>query len=148
MHIQSLPQRSLVGVARQLPPTPPPQDPNQPEQPDPPSSSSSLMDNVKLGGVTLACSGVGVAGSFAHNIPYVGSTLSGVAGAIVGASAGACIAAALPGENIKVGALAGLVGGAILGATAGGTTLGHVALGVAGATIPFGLLMAVFSSAS
>ena len=141
MHIQSLPQRPQIGLSRQLPRTPPPQQPDPPE-----SNNSSLVDNVKLGAVTLACSGVGVAGSLAHSIPYVGPTLSGVAGAVVGASAGACLAAALPGENIKAGALVGLVGGAILGATAGGSTLGHVALGVAGATVPFGLLMAVFSS--
>lgn len=81
----------------------------------------------------------------AHNIPYVGSTISGLGGAVVGASAGALVASALPGERVKTGAVLGLVGGAIVGSTLGGTLAGNVALGLAGATLPVGLLLAVFS---
>jgi len=107
--------------------------------------SSETINNLKIGGVAAACGAVGYGGSMAHSIPYAGPVISGVIGAVVGASAGASLAAALPGEKIKTGALLGLVGGAILGASGGGSTAASVAMGVAGATVPFGLLMAVFS---
>lgn len=107
--------------------------------------STELVNNLKIGGVAAACGAVGYGASMAHSIPYAGPIISGVVGAVVGASAGASLAAALPGEKIKTGALLGLVGGAILGASGGGSTAANVAMGVAGATVPFGLLMAVFS---
>lgn len=107
--------------------------------------SSEMINNLKIGGVAAACGAVGYGASMAHSIPYAGPIISGVIGAVVGASAGASLAAALPGEKIKTGALLGMVGGAILGASGGGSTAANVAMGVAGATVPFGLLMAVFS---
>ena len=111
-------------------------------------SHSELTNNLKWAGVAGVCGALGYAGSVAHGIPYVGPTLSGIAGAVFGASAGAAAAAALPGEHIKTGAVIGLVGGAIVGANFGGTTAANVAMSVAGATVPVGLLTAIFSAAS
>jgi hypothetical protein len=146
MQVTSLPtQRPLVRS--QKPPVPPKPPENEPPQ-DHRLGSREIVNNLKFGAVAAACGGLGYAGSIAHSIPYVGPAISGVAGAIVGASAGASVASALPGERIRTGALLGALGGAILGASGGGTLAANVAMGVAGATAPYGLLLAVFSGAS
>ena len=111
-------------------------------------SHSELKNNLKLGAVSAVCGALGYAGSVAHAIPFAGPAISGIAGAIVGASAGAAIATKMPGEPIKAGAVLGLVGGAILGASGGGNPATSAAMAVAGATVPFGLLVAVMSGAS
>lgn len=146
MQISTLPQNFSRPLVRNQAPQPPKNDP--PQEPEDKVGSREIMNNLKIGAVSAVCGGIGYGGSVAHSIPYVGPALSGIAGAVVGASAGASLAAALPGQRIKTGALLGLVGGAIVGASAGGTTAANVAMGVAGATMPFGLLMAVFSGAS
>lgn len=147
MKVSSFPQMQRPLVRNQKPPVPPQQPENEPPR-DNHWGSKEIVNNLKLGAVAAACGGLGYAGSVAHAIPYVGPAISGVAGAIVGASAGASLASALPGERIKTGALLGAIGGAILGASGGGTLAGNVAMGVAGATAPYGLLLAVFSGAS
>ncbi|MBX3170020.1 MAG: hypothetical protein KF760_21625 [Candidatus Eremiobacteraeota bacterium] len=131
----------------QKPPVPPQQPENEPPG-DQHRDSQEIINNLKLGAVAAACGGLGYAGSVAHAIPYVGPAISGVAGAIVGASAGASLASVMPGQRIKTGALLGAISGAIVGASGGGTLAGNVAMGVAGATAPYGLLLAVFSGAS
>lgn len=141
MQISTLPRPMTPRVLNQAPKPPqeePPQEPND-------KVSRSIVDNLKIGAAAAVCGGVGYAGSIAHNLPYVGPAVSGVAGAVVGASAGAALAAVLPGEKVKAGAFLGLVGGAILGASAGGTLPANILMGVAGATMPVGLLIAVFS---
>lgn len=146
MRVTSFPQIQRPLVRDQKPQQPqPPQ--NQPPE-DHHHGSAEILNNLKIGAVAAGCGGLGFLGGAAHNIPYVGPAISGVAGAIVGASAGASIASALPGQRIRTGALLGAVGGAILGASGGGTLAGNVAMGVAGATAPYGLLLAVFSGAS
>ena len=146
MHISTLNQPfSRPSLVRAQSPKPPENEP--PKEPQDKVGSQQIINNLKIGGVAAVCGGIGYGGSIAHSIPYVGPAISGIAGAVVGASAGASLAAAMPGQRIKTGALLGLVGGAIVGASAGGTTAANVAMGVAGATMPFGLLMAVFSGA-
>lgn len=111
------------------------------------SSSSGLSTNLKWAGIAVAAGAIGYAGSVAHNIPYVGPVVSGVVGAVSGASVGA-LAGAAAGKHAKLGALAGLVTGAIAGATCGGTLAGNIGMAIAGATVPVGGLVAIFSSAS
>ena len=111
-------------------------------------SRSSIKSNLAFGAASVVCGALGYAGSIAHAIPYAGPAISGIAGAIVGASAGATAAMKLPGERIKTGAVLGLVGGAILGATSGGNVATSAIMATAGATMPVGLLVAVFSGAS
>jgi hypothetical protein len=132
-------------LLRNQTPSPKPPANEPPQEPQEKLGSGEIMNNLKIGAAAAVCGGIGYGGSVAHSIPYVGPALSGIAGAVVGASAGASLAAALPGEHIKTGAVLGLVGGAIVGASAGGTMAANVAMGVAGVTMPFGLLMAVFS---
>lgn len=79
--------------------------------------------------------------SVAHNIPYVGPFISGVAGASVGAIGGT-VASKSPIAGAAVGAIAG----SIIGATYGGTVAANIGMAVAGATVPAGLLIGVFST--
>lgn len=128
---------------------------NGPQKPEPPKNDEpqdgyekkdwNIGGKLATAAVFGACGALGYAGSVAHSIPFVGPAVSGVAGAIVGASAGASLATATKGQNVKLGALVGAVGGAIVGASYGGTTFGNVAMGVAGATMPYGLLVGIFS---
>ena len=148
MQISSFPQMQHPLVRSQKPEAPKSPDNQSPQPPKDHFGSQAIINNLKIGAVAAACGGVGYAGSVAHSIPFVGPAISGVAGAIVGASAGASLATVLPGQHIKTGAVLGAVGGAILGASAGGTVAANVAMGVAGATAPYGLLVAVFSGAS
>lgn len=150
MQISSFPHAQRPLVRNQKPEGPRQPDNKPPESPqdDHHFGSQEIMNNLKIGAVAAACGGVGYAGSIAHSIPFVGPAISGIAGAIVGASAGASLATVLPGQHIKTGAVLGAVGGAILGASAGGTVAANVAMGVAGATAPYGLLVAIFSGAS
>lgn len=148
MKVSSFPsiQHPLVRN-NQKPPVPPQQPENEPPQ-EHHFGSKEIVNNIKILAVATACGGVGYAGGAAHAIPYVGPAISGIAGAIVGASAGATLASVMPGQRIKSGAFLGAIGGAILGASGGGTLAGNVAMGVAGATAPYGLLVAIFSGAS
>lgn len=141
-------QSQAAFVPRSLPKVQTSSQEDQTQAPKDGFLSSDTKNTLAFVGVAATTAAVGYGGSLAHNIPYMGPAISGVVGAVVGASAGASLAAALPGERIKTGALLGMVGGAILGSSAGGSTAANVAMGVAGATVPYGLLMAVFSSAS
>lgn len=107
---------------------------------------NSLSDNLKVAGVVAGFGAVGFAAGLATGIPYVGPIIGGVAGAVAGASSGALAALALPGEKVKVGAVLGGVAGAIIGAQ-GPHPLVTGALTAGMATVPFGLLIAIFSGA-
>lgn len=140
----SLPRPGITSTALKARPSIPADNAPAESMQDQVTFSGSKNDLAWVG-ISAAFGGLGYLGSLAHGIPYVGPAISGIAGAVVGASAGAAAAAALPGEHVKVGALAGLVGGAILGANTGGTTATNIGMAVAGATVPFGALIAVFS---
>lgn len=104
-------------------------------------SGNDVRAAAILGGVGLVGAAVGAA---AGN--YTG-VLAGAAGALVGASAGASIAVHAPGEKIKTGMFLGAIGGAIAGASFGGTA-SAVAMGVAGATLPYGAIIGLASGMS
>jgi hypothetical protein len=118
----------------------------QPEQ-EPQDSVTFGMDgnDVKaaaiMGGIGLLGAAMGAA---AGNFTGV---LAGAAGAVVGASAGASIAVHTPGEKIKTGMFLGAVGGAIAGASFGGP-VAAVAMGAAGATIPYGAIIGLAAGMS
>lgn len=106
--------------------------------------SSSVGEKIKS---TLIIGGVGLVGGALG--AYAGlntGVLAGLAGTVAGASGGALLATKMPSENIKAGALVGAITGAIVGASIAHPAAA-VALGVAGATIPVGLLLAVFAGA-
>ena len=100
--------------------------------------SSDTLNSVKaaavLGGIGLVGAAVGAASG-----NYSG-VLAGLGGAVVGASAGASTAVLLPGEKIGTGTLLGAVGGAIAASSFSGP-YAAVALGLAGASIPFGAIV-------
>ena len=102
-------------------------------------SSNDVRAAAIMGGLGLVGAAVGAA---AGN--YTG-VLAGVAGAVVGASAGASIAVHAPGEKIKTGMFLGAIGGAIAGASFGGTA-SAVAMGVAGASLPYGAIIGLASA--
>jgi hypothetical protein len=99
-------------------------------------SGNDIRAAAIMGGVGLMGAAVGAA---AGN--YTGA-FAGIAGAIVGASAGASIAAHTPGEKVKTGMFLGAIGGAIAGASFGGPGAA-VAMGVAGATLPYGAIIGI-----
>ena len=92
-----------------------------------------------FGGLGLAGAAMGAA---AGN--YTG-VFAGLAGAVVGASAGASIAVHTPGEKIKTGMFLGAITGAIAGASFGGPA-SAVAVGLAGATLPYGAIVGLASA--
>ena len=97
--------------------------------------NSDLVPTLVIGGVGLASAAVGAfAGANA-------GILSGLVGSVVGASAGATLGLVTPGERIGLGAVGGAITGTLIGAM-GGNTATAVALGLAGATLPFGLIAA------
>ena len=99
-----------------------------------------LKGGLLLGGLAAAGAALGV---------YAGMNtgfLAGLAGAAAGASGGAVLAAhATRSQNIKMGAVAGMLGGALLGASVAHPAAA-VALGLSGASVPYGGLLAIFSS--
>jgi hypothetical protein len=99
-----------------------------------------LVQTAVIGGIALAGAGLGV---------YAGLNtgfLAGVAGAAAGASGGAIVAAhATRGQNIKLGAVAGMLTGALVGATVAHPAAA-VALGASGLSVPYGGILAIFSS--
>lgn len=146
MQITSSFRPVLARSSQQTPPAPAPEPPQQED--DGPGIGSKIGEYAKLGGIMAVCGGVGYLGSAAHSIPYVGPVISGGVGALAGASAGATVAMALPGERIKTGAVLGAIGGAILGSSSGGHVATNVLMAAGAATAPYGLLLAVFSGAS
>lgn len=112
---------------------------------DRPSSKFINADNVKIAGISVATGALGYAGSVAHNIPYVGPIISGVAGAISGAAVGA-IGGTVANKSPIAGAAVGAIAGSIIGATYGGTAAANIGMAVAGATVPAGLLVGIFST--
>lgn len=99
-----------------------------------------VKQTVIIGGIALAGAGLGVYAGLNTGI------LAGLAGAAAGASGGAILAAhATKGQNIKLGAIGGMLGGALLGASVAHPAAA-VALAVSGASIPYGGLLAIFSS--
>lgn len=112
-------------------------------------SSSSTGEKLKqwagIGGAVLVGAGLGFGAGVASGA-WVGPAIGGPLGAVAGASGGATLAAFLPGEKIKSGALLGALAGGIIGASTN-HPVAVAALTLAGATLPFGLLMAVFSGA-
>jgi len=103
--------------------------------------SNDIKAGAIMGGVGLLGAAIGAA---AGN--YSGA-FSGIAGALVGASAGASIAVHTPGEKIKTGLVLGAITGAIAGSSFGGTAAA-VAMGVAGATLPYGAIVGLAGSMS
>lgn len=73
--------------------------------------------------------------------------LPGLAGTIAGASGGVALATAMKGSPIKTAALAGAIAGTLIGATVASPFVA-VALGIAGAAIPYSLMVGVMSGAS
>lgn len=110
------------------------------------AGTRSLSDNLKVAGLVTGFGAVGFVAGLATGIPVVGPIIGGVAGAVAGASSGALAALALPGEHVKAGAVIGGVAGAILGSQ-GPHPIVTGALTAGMATVPFGLLIAIFSSA-
>lgn len=106
--------------------------------------SSRTGEKVKqalvLGGAGLVGAALGAYAGMATGI------LPGLAGTVAGASGGALLAAKLPGEHIKAGALIGALTGCLVGATVAHPAAA-VALGIAGATVPVGLIVAVMAGA-
>lgn len=108
-------------------------------------SGSSLADKAKgaaiIGGLGLAGAALG---AFAGNSSGV---VAGIAGAAVGITGGASLASRLPGEHIGTGAVLGAIGGGILAASTG-DPISAVGLGIAGATLPYGSVLALASMLS
>lgn len=102
-------------------------------------SGNDIKAAAIFGGLGLAGAAVGAA---AGN--YTG-VFAGIAGAVVGASAGASIAVHAPGEKIKTGMFLGAIGGAIAGASFGGPA-SAVAMGLAGASLPYGAVIGLASA--
>jgi hypothetical protein len=106
-----------------------------------PSFGEKAKGALIMGGIGLAGAAVG---AFAGNSSGI---LAGVAGAAVGLTGGASLASVLPGENIKTGAVLGALGGAIIASSTGNPTAA-IALGVAGATVPYGAAIGLASMLS
>lgn len=110
-----------------------------------PSASGTVGDKIKSG--LLIGSVMAVGGALGVYAGLCTGILPGLAGTIAGASGGVAIATALPSTPIKVGALAGAIAGTLVGATVG-NPVAAVALGLAGAAIPYSVLVGVMSGAS
>lgn len=96
-------------------------------------NNSDLVPTLIIGGIGLA--GMAVGGyAGAHS-----GVVSGLLGSVVGASAGASLGLVTPGEHIGLGAVGGAIVGTLVGSM-GGNMASSIALGLAGATIPMGLL--------
>lgn len=104
------------------------------------STSDKIKSNLILGGVAVVGAALGAYAGLNTGI------LPGLAGTVAGASGGALLATKMPGENIRAGAIVGAITGCLVGATVGHPAAA-VALGIAGATIPVGLFLAVFAGA-
>ncbi|MCA9794546.1 MAG: hypothetical protein KC910_22215 [Candidatus Eremiobacteraeota bacterium] len=140
MHITSLP-RQLQTASRLGAPRPAASQPQIPQESFTRSNSGEKIKQAAvLGGIGLIGAGLGAYAGMGTGI------FAGLAGIVAGASGGAVAAAYLPGEKIKLGAIAGAIGGGLLGASLGHPALAAV-MGLAGATLPVGGFMAIFAGA-
>lgn len=101
-------------------------------------SADKLKSFAVIGGVSLVGAAIGAVGG-----NFTGA-IGGIAGAVAGAAGGVAAATALPGEKIKTGLMLGAIGGAIAGSSYGNTGM-TVGLGLAGATLPYSVLIAAFA---
>lgn len=104
---------------------------------------SSFGDKVKQ---TAIIGGVGLVGAALGAYAGLGTgVLAGLAGTVAGASGGLTLAAGTS-QDLKVGALIGGLTGTLVGATMSHPAAA-VVLGIAGATIPVGLILGAMSGA-
>lgn len=104
------------------------------------STGEKVKQVAVIGGVALVGAALGA---------YAGLNtgfLAGLAGTVAGAAGGASLATAMKGQPIVGGACVGALAGMYVGSSVAGP-LAAVAMGIAGATLPYGLIVAVFKGA-
>ena len=110
------------------------------------TNRSEWLGKAAFGAAVLSGAALGYAGHAAYSLPTFGPAVSGVIGAAVGASAGTALtlASGIHPQPLKAGALIGMTAGALVGIAAGGTTPAGICMALAGATVPVGLLAALW----
>ena len=130
----SLPQESFTPQAMQYDAPAPRSDSFLSRHPD-------LKANAVLGAIALTGAALGAYAGHATGV------IAGLLGGVVGASAGASLGMITPGEHIKLGGVVGALAGTLAGALSG-NPVSTVALGLAGASLPFGGIAAFAASRS
>jgi hypothetical protein len=98
----------------------------------------NLKGTLVLGAIGLVGGALGVYAGLNTGI------LAGLAGTVAGAAGGCTLATMARSQPIHLGLIGGAIGGALIGASVGNPFVA-AAMGVAGATLPYAAMVALFS---